>query len=241
VAITPRQLDVAQRALAATGRKYGVALGGGNALNIHEQLIHDAAGIARATQDLDFFVLRQRDVRRAVDAVVAVLENAGYAVDRRDKASGIVALGFDDADDELAQLIVSHPDDDPPVLVEVEIAHFDYTSAVRSPIGPVLSLDDLGGFKAAAFAGRRELRDPLDVAAFVAAGYSPSQLIELAMARDEGLVAEDFAEAAVWVDESADELFASYLGGRDGGGEVRDIAWMRRMLADWPRQPLHAD
>ena len=241
MAITPRQLDVAQRTLAATGRKYGVALGGGNALNIHEQLIHDAVGIARETQDLDFFVSRQRNVRRAVDAVAATLQNAGYAVDRRDKASGIAALGFEDADDELAQLIVSHPDDDPPVLVEVEIAHFDYASAVRSPIGPVLSLDDLGGFKTAAFAGRRELRDPLDVAAFVAAGYSPSQLIELAMARDEGLVLEDFAEAAVWVDECADELFAPYLGDRDGGGEVRDITWMRRMLADWPREPLHAD
>jgi hypothetical protein len=241
VAITPRQLDVAKRALAATGRKYGVALGGGNALNIHEQLIHDATGIARETQDLDFFVSRQRNVRRAVDAVIAALENAGYAVDRRDKASGIAALGFEDADDELAQLIVSHPDDDPPVLVEVEIAHFDYASAVLSPIGPVLSLDDLGGFKTAAFAGRRELRDPLDVAAFVAAGYSPSQLIELAMARDEGLVLEDFAEAAVWVDECADELFARYLGRRDGGSEVRDITWLRRMLADWPREPLHTD
>jgi nucleotidyltransferase AbiEii toxin of type IV toxin-antitoxin system len=240
LAITPRQLDVAKRALAATGRKYGVALGGGNALNIHEQLIHDAAGIARETQDLDFFVSRQRNVRRAVDAVVAALEGDGYAVERRDKASGIAALGFEDAGDELAQLIVSHPDDDPPVLVEVEIAHFDYESAVLSPIGPVLSLDDLGGFKTAAFAGRRELRDPLDVAALVAAGYSPAQLIALAMARDEGLALEDFAEAAVWVDECADELFAPYLGDRDGG-EVRDIAWMRRMLADWPREPLHAD
>jgi hypothetical protein len=241
VTITPRQLDVAKRTLAATGRKYGVALGGGNALNIHEQLIHDATGIARETQDLDFFVSRQRNVRRAVDAVIAALENAGYAVDRRDKASGIAALGFEDTDDELAQLIVSHPDDDPPVLVEVEIAHFDYASAVLSPIGPVLSLDDLGGFKTAAFAGRRELRDPLDVAAFVAAGYSPSQLMKLAMARDHGLVLEDFAEAAVWVDECADELFALYLGDRDRGGEVRDITWMRRMLADWPREPLHAD
>jgi hypothetical protein len=82
VAITSRQLDVAKRTLAATGRKYGVALGGGNALNIHEQLIHDATGIARETQDLDFFVSRPRNVRRAVDAVVAVLANAGYAVDR---------------------------------------------------------------------------------------------------------------------------------------------------------------
>ncbi len=77
MAITARQLDVAKRTLAATGRKYGVALGGGNALNIHEQLIHDAAGIARATQDLDFFVSRQRNVKRAVDAVVAALETPG--------------------------------------------------------------------------------------------------------------------------------------------------------------------
>jgi hypothetical protein len=126
------------------------------------------------------------------------------------------------------------------VLVEVEIAHFAYESAVRSPIGPVLSLDDLSGYKTAAFAARRELRDPLDVAAFVATGYSPSQLIELAMTRDEGLTLEDFAEAAVWVDDCADELFAPYLGDRDGGGG-RDISWMRRMLADWPRTPLHAD
>jgi hypothetical protein len=94
----------------------------------------------------------------------------GYAVDRRDKASEIAARGSEDADDELAQLVVSHPDDDPPVLV-----------------------------------------------------------------------AEDFAEAAVWVDKCPDELFAPYLGGRDGGGAVRDIAWMRRMLAGWPREPLHVD
>lgn len=241
MAITPRQLDVARRALAASGRKYGVALGGGNALNIHEQLIRDAAGIARRTQDLDFFVRRQQDVSRAAGAVTAALRKAGYTVGRHNKASGVAALGFGGAADQLAQLIVSHPGDDPGVLTEVEIAHFAYAAAVHSPIGPVLSLDDLGGFKTAAFAGRRELRDPLDVAAFVAAGYSPAQLMELAMARDSGLVLEDFAEAAVWVDACPDELFAPYLGDVDGSGGVRDIAWMRRMLAGWPREPVHAD
>jgi hypothetical protein len=238
MAITDRQLDIARTALAAAGRKYGVALAGGNALNIHEELIRDSSGIARETQDVDLFVLQERNVKRAVTAIVAALERAGYAVDRHGKAGGLADFGFDDADDELAQLIVTHPAD-PAEPVEVEVAHFYYESAVRSPIGPVLSLDDLAGWKTVAWAGRRAPRDPCDVASFVASGYKPAQLISLAMTRDEGLEAADFAEAAVWVDESPDELFLPYLRHADGS-HTRDAAWLRRMLADWPREPLHA-
>jgi hypothetical protein len=236
MAITERQLDVARTALAAAGRKYGVALAGGNALNIHEDLIRDSSGIARGTQDVDLFVLRQRNVKRAVDAIVAALDRAGYTVDRRDKASGLGALGFDDANYELAQLIVTHPGDDPAEPVQVEVSHFYYESAVRSPIGPVLSLDDLAGWKTVAWAARRAPRDPCDVASFVASGYEPPQLISLAMARDEGLEPVDFAEAAVWVDQSPDGLFTPYLRGA-GDGPSRDAAWLRRMLAGWPREP----
>lgn len=240
MAITGRQLDVARTALTAAGRKYGVALAGGNALNIHEELIRDSSGIARGTQDVDLFVLRQRNVKRAVDTIVAALERAGYAVDRRDKASGLGAFGFDDADYELAQLIVTHPGDDPAEPVQVEVSHFYYAAAVPSPIGPVLSLDDLAGWKTVAFATRRAPRDPVDVGSFVAAGYEPGQLICLAMARDKGLEPADFAEAAVWVDDSPDGLFAPYLHDA-GGGQARDVAWLRQMLAGWPREPLHAD
>lgn len=236
MAITERQLDIARTALAAAGRKYGVALAGGNALNIHEELIRDSTGIARGTQDVDLFVLRERDVRRAVDAIVTALERAGYTVDRHDKASGLADLGFGDADYELAQLIVTHPVD-PAEPVQVEISHFYYESAVGSPIGPVLSLDDLAGWKTVAWAGRRAPRDPCDVASFVASGYQPPQLISLAMARDGGLEPADFAEAAVWVDDSPDDLFTPFLHDQDG---VRDVAWLRRMLADWPREPLRA-
>lgn len=239
--ITERQLDVARIALAAAGRKYGAALAGGNALNIHQELIGDSRGIARATQDVDVFVLRQQHVGRAVDAVVAALARAGYTVDRYDKVSGLGDLGFEDAGDELAQLVVTHPDDHPEP-VQVEIGHFYYEAAVDSPIGPVLSLDDLGGHKTAAWASRRAPRDPCDVASFIAAGYDPSRLIRLAKERDPGLVDADFAEAAVWVDASADGLFVPYLEDQDpGDGEVRDVAWLRRTLAKWPRQPLHAD
>jgi hypothetical protein len=244
MAITERQLDVARIALAATGRKYGVALAGGNALNVHEQLIRDSRGIARGTQDVDLFVLRQRDVKRAVAAVIAALERAGYVVARHDKTDGLPALGFDDADYEMAQLIATHPGDGPddPEPVQVEISHFYYASAKRSPIGPVLSLDDLAGWKTVAFGSRRAYRDPADVASFVAAGYEPARLIDLAMARDNGLEPADFAEAAVWVDDSPDEVFLPYLGERDtgDGGEMRDVAWLRRMFAKWPREPLHA-
>ena len=234
-------LDVARTALAAAGRKYGVALAGGNALNIHEQLIRDSATASPAApQDVDLFVLQQRNVRRAVDAIVAALERAGYTVDRHDKAEGLADFGFEDADYELAQLIVTHPAD-PGEPVQVEVAHFYYAAAVRSPIGPVLSLDDLAGWKTVAWATRRAPRDPCDVASFVASGYQPAQLISLAMARDEGLGAADFAEAAVWVDDSPDDLFAPYLRDAAGDGRARDAAWLRAALAGWPREPLHAD
>lgn len=240
MAITERQLDIARTALAAAGRKYGVALAGGNALNIHEELIGDADGIARGTQDVDLFVLRERDVKRAVDAVTAALGRAGYEVDRHDKAGGLAEFGFVDADYELAQLIVTHPGDAPPEPVQVEITHFYYASAVRSPIGPVLSLDDLAGWKTVAWATRRAPRDPCDVASFVASGYEPEQLISLAMARDEGIGPADFAEAAVWVDDSPDDLFGPYLQDTDSG-LGRDAAWLRQMLAGWPREPLYDD
>lgn len=240
MAITERQLDVARISLAAAGRRYGAALGGGNALNIHEQVIGDGRGIARATRDLDFFVLRQRNVKRAVDAIVTALQRARYTVDRHDKASGLAALGFTDATYELAQLVVTYPGDSEQVLVEV--AHFDYSDPVNSPIGPVLSLEDLAAHKTAAWAARREPRDPIDVAAFIAAGYTPERLIKGAKARDNGLDDADFAEAALWVDASGDEIFAPDLEERRGdNGEVRDAAWMRRMLATWPREPQHLD
>jgi hypothetical protein len=194
---------------------------------------------------VDLFVLKQRNVKNAADAVVAALEKANYAVDRRDEVDGLGGLGFEDASYELAQLIVTRPDDDPdhPEPVMVEISHFYYSSTVRSPIGPVLSLDDLAGWKTCALGSRRAFRDPVDVASFVAGGYEPARLIGLAMARDSGLEPADFAEAAVWVDDSPDDAFIPYLGEQDpgDGGEVRDVAWLRRMFADWPREPLHAE
>lgn len=172
---------------------------------------------------------------RAVDAVVTALERAGYKVDRYDKTSGLGDLGFEDAGEELAELVVTHQDDHAEP-VQVEIGHFYYAVAVDSPIGPVLSLDDLGGHKTAAWASRRAPRDPCDVASFISAGYEPSRLISLAKERDPGLVDADFAEAAVWVDVSSDGLFTPYLEDQDpGDGEVRDVAWLRRTLAKWPR------
>lgn len=123
----------------------------------------------------------------------------------------------------------------------MEITHFDYSDTVNSPIGPVLSLRELGSFKTCAFAGRREPRDPVDVAAFIAAGFTPQQLIEGAKARDPGLQDEDYAEAALWVDSSGDEIFTPDLEERGQAGAGRDVAWMRRMLAAWPREPRHLD
>jgi hypothetical protein len=44
------------------------------------------------------------------------------------------------------------------------------------------------------------------------------------------------------VDHSNDKLFASHLEDQDrSDGEVRDVAWLRRMLETWPREPVRAD
>ena len=52
---------------------------------------------------------------------------------------------------------------------------------------------------------------------------------------------DDFAEAAVWVDASPDQLFAPYLEDQDGRGcEVRNVAWLRQTLARWPRDPARS-
>lgn len=59
---------------------------------------------------------------------------------------------------ELAQLVVTYPGDAEQVLVE--IAHFNYSGTLSSPIGPVLSLAELGSHKTCAYVLLTELPGP---------------------------------------------------------------------------------
>ena len=59
-----RHRDIARIALAAAGRRYGVAFAGGGALQVHDVS-------SRQTQDVDLFVRSARNVGKAADVMVA--------------------------------------------------------------------------------------------------------------------------------------------------------------------------
>jgi hypothetical protein len=60
--------------------------------------------------------------------------------------------------------------------------------------------------------------------------FSVEQLITLALERDTGLQAADFADAGQYIDRVRDDAPAAVL---DGTG--REVTWLRRQLKDWPR------
>lgn len=160
---------VAEVALRAA-RRYGFALGGGNALIVH-------GIVSRATDDVDLFTADDAGVAAAADAVEQALRAAGYGVERRDRTSGIADL-IEGMDDGLAEWVVTVADR--PVLLQM--AHIDrHLQPVTVPgVGPVLAVEDVIASKVCALAGRGAPRDYIDAAAAIGQGFSVSRLIELA-------------------------------------------------------------
>ena len=215
---------VARIALKAVGRKYEVALAGGNALMVHDI-------VDRRTEDVDLFVRRLGNVSAAAAEIEAALQAAGYAAERIDQASGLADI-WPDAGEELAEWEVTAPDGEH--TVQLQAAYFELLAEpVTVPdIGPVLALDDLAGWKTVALASRMMARDYVDVAALLKK-YSVSQLIALAVERDPGLEDADFADAGQHLDRMQDKRLTPLLVGRDADGE--DVAWLRRQFDGWPR------
>ena len=215
---------VARIALKAVGRKYEVALAGGNALMVHEV-------VSRHTEDVDLFVRRLANVPAAASEIEAALQSAGYTTQRIDAAAaGELGDFWPDMGEELAEWEVTAPDGEH--TVQVQAAYFEtLEDPVSVPgLGPVLALDDLAGWKTVALANRMMARDYVDIAALLKR-YTVGQLIALALERDPGLQEADFADAGLQLDRMRDGRLTALLPGL--GGE--DVSWLRSQFAAWPR------
>lgn len=215
--------DVASIALGAVGRKYEVALAGGNALMVHHI-------VNRHTEDVDLFVRRLANVAAAADEIEAALQGAGYVIRRHDESGGLGDI-WPEAGEGLAEWEVTAPDGEH--TVQVQAAYFELLAdPVNVPdVGPVLAVDDLAGWKTVALASRMMARDYVDVAALLKR-YPAGQLIALARERDPGLEDADFADAGLHLDQMRDSRLAPLLEGAPSG---EDVAWLRAQFADWPR------
>jgi hypothetical protein len=193
-----------------------VALGGGNALIVR-------AGSLRSTQDVDLFCRKAADLPAIATVIVEAIEAAGYRVERREDVPG----WWEDEEGETVELIVSALDGS--MEAEVQIAYFYYAKDEVVPgLGPVLSLDDIGGWKTTTVANRMGERDYVDYA-LLRTWYTKERLFELAAERDPGLGPADYADAAIHLDRLDDSDLAPYL------APGQDAAAVRAAFADWSR------
>lgn len=216
---------VATIALRAVGRKYEVALAGGNALMVHDI-------VDRRTEDVDLFVRHLGNVPAVAAEIEEALLAAGYTAERLDGDNGLGEI-WEEAGEGLAEWEVTAPDGEH--TVQLQAAYFELLAdPVTMPdIGPVLALDDLAGWKTVALASRMAARDYTDVAALLRK-YSVDQLIALARERDPGLEDADFADAGQRLDQMRDSRLAAQLTERAVVGE--DVAWLRGQFGSWPRE-----
>lgn len=212
---------VATIALRAVGRKYEVALAGGNALMVHHI-------VNRHTEDVDLFVRRVGNVSAAASEIEAALREAGYSPSRIDQAAGLEEI-WPDAGEGLAEWEVTAPDGEH--TMQLQAAYFETLSDPVNveDIGPVLALDDLAGWKTVALANRMMARDYVDVAALLKK-YTHRRLIELARERDPGLSEDDFRDAGDRLDRMKSRRLVPLL-----AGDGEDVDWLRAQFADWPR------
>ncbi|GAA4965068.1 nucleotidyl transferase AbiEii/AbiGii toxin family protein [Actinoplanes utahensis] len=209
-------LQVARIALSVADR-FGFALGGGLALILH-------GIVSRPTEDVDVFGDEDCSVVAATAAVVAALRDAGISVEQVEASSEIV----DGLDYVMSELVAYRPQPDAGA-VRLSLGHLSRTrEPVLLDIGRVMALDDLIAWKVAALVNRAEIRDFVDVAAFLP-GRSPGTLLDLARTVDPGLFDEDVAAAGRRLDETPDRAFTAY------GLDPAQVARLRTRFQDWPR------
>lgn len=206
-------ISTALQAARAAGFR-DVALGGGNALIVR-------AGSQRVTYDVDFFCRKPSDLPAITVVIIEAIEAAGYRVERRRHSQ---PAWWDD-EGELVELTVF----DGAMEAEVQIAHFFYAEDGDVPgLGPVLSIEDIAGWKTTTVPNRMAERDFVDYA-LLHELFTTERLFELAAERDPGLTSEDYAYAARHLDRVRDGDLAPYL---PPGQSAADV---RAAFADWPR------
>ena len=171
--------------------------------------IHDVS--VRVTHDVDLFVRRARNVVKASAVMAGALGQAGYRVEM------VSAL------EELVDFVVYPPGSADPVQVQVAF------------VGPVVTLDYLATRKTAALLERHQVRDYIDIASLVDAGYEIAQLLDMGFTEDPSLTREDAGDAGVHLDQISDERLAREL------PPGKEPAWVRAAFKDWPRYPVHTD
>ena len=211
--VDPFLADITRVAL-AVAQRHGFALGGGNALVLH-------GVVDRPTADVDLFTDRDDAVRIAARLVLDALTSAGL------DAAEVVG---DDPLDGLRDLLVEIEVTSGARTARVSLAGQPRVHApVVMDVGPVIHLDDLVAAKAAAIVNRREVRDYIDTAAFLA-DRTAEDVIALARRVDPGLEEEDVVMVGRHLDRMPDHAFARY-----GLTSPSAIAELRSRFVGWPR------
>ena len=191
-------------------RDKGFALAGGNALAQH--------GIgSRQSDDIDLFTNQMnQDVGETMNEARAAFEEQGYSTE-------IIRQGPHHARIEVAR--------------GEEKAQIDFGKDFRakppvdSEVGPVISVEDAVGSKAASIYTRGEAKDFVDVDAAMQAGYSTDHLLQLADAREASpMDRQMFASLLDDAQRIPDAEYAKY------GLDAEQTAGLRGRMGAWANQ-----
>jgi hypothetical protein len=204
--------ELAARVGLAATERFGFALAGGYAVQVH-------GFVERPSEDVDLFTVAeaQGHFDEAVSAAVKAYRAAGLTVQILRRNPGFARLHL--ADDHGGQ-----------VRVEMGIdwrAH----SPVTLEIGAVLHPDDAVASKLAALYGRAADRDYVDVDAVLRSGrYTSTDLLLLAREADPGFDQSMFVQALLAADRVPDEAFELH------GLTPAQVVELRKRLRAWAQE-----
>lgn len=201
--------------LDALAKDYGYALAGGYAVQAHHI-------VNRVSDDVDFFAPFERashEMSQAAERITTAYEAAGYTVEQAHLTPTYTRLNVTDTTSGMHS------------KVEL-VAEFLHHTPVESDLGPVLHRDDVAAGKTSALFTRAEVRDAIDVAGLLQAGYTREQLMELAAQNDAGFDRRMFADSLGRIQRYTDKQFAAYDLTPEEAAAIRDT------YADWQQQLL---
>ncbi|GAA1265257.1 nucleotidyl transferase AbiEii/AbiGii toxin family protein [Streptomyces javensis] len=201
--------------LDALAEDYGYALAGGYAVQAHHI-------VNRVSDDVDLFApfeRASREMEQAAERITTAYEAAGYDVEQVHLTPTYTRLNVTD------RAVGTQS------KVEL-VAEFLHHSPVDSDLGPVLHRDDVAAGKTSALFTRAEVRDAIDVAGLLKAGYTREQLMDLAAQNDAGFDRRMFADSLGRSHQYTDKQFAAYDLTPEEAAAIRDT------FADWQQQLL---
>jgi hypothetical protein len=195
-------------------KRYGFALAGGGALDVH--------GIThRFTADVDLHTDRLGVMHLAAAGVEQALRDAGFEPERQMLEGGRDVAAWN------AEWWVPDPGD-PGNGMLLKLAIYGRQGKVKTmTVGPVLSVTDVVAGKVVCAVERADERDFVDLAEALGR-YSAAELIAMGKAAHPVLEDHEFARAAQLLDRLPDEAFTRY-------GSDLSPADIRERFRDWPR------